>query len=139
MQQVQDGVGSVGALEAVGKRLDSAIAASRAATVEVVQASLHLLALQAREDHPEAVAVLLTWSDQGDFLSVFGLQGPTGSEIVWDDLDWDTEETVAWNLGGDCKSEWLGLVEPDQKCLDRANFRLPIQQTINHFAEEVTK
>ncbi|MFE6508054.1 hypothetical protein ACFVBP_10320 [Nocardioides sp. NPDC057764] len=108
------------------RRLGHAIDAANTADEELVSAAVEHIALQANEDHPEATAVWLEWSDQGDFLAVRGIV-LDGQETFWENEEVDN---VACNLSGHVAWRWLEFVEPTDRETNRANFRLPVQATI---------
>ncbi len=97
-------------VEAAETWLDRALDAARRADERLVVAALRLLCLRAREEHPEASDVELEWSDQGDFLHVYGLTGSGGGAIEWDDYD-----GLAWNFEGHSERYWAPFMtnKPD--------------------------
>ncbi|MGL5825007.1 MAG: hypothetical protein ACRCY9_05640 [Phycicoccus sp.] len=118
-------------IDAASVRVDQALEACYAAEAEVVAAALHLLVLRAREAHPTSVAVLLDWSDQGDFLDVRGLEGPDGAEI-----DWFDEESLGWNFGGHLEAGWMTFMLSPVREPAQGQFRLAIEQTLDHFIRQ---
>ena len=115
-------------VDAANARVDRALDACAKAEAEAVAAALHLMVLRAREYDTAAVAVRLSWSDQGDFLHVDGLDGPGG-----EDLDWYDEECLAWNFGGHLEARWLTFMQASTRETNRASFLLPIEPTLDHF------
>ncbi|WP_203338594.1 hypothetical protein [Nocardioides limicola] len=117
-----------GVIDAASVRVDRALEACYAAEAEVVAAALHLLVLRAREAHPTSVAVLLDWSDQGDFLDVRRLEGLDGAEIEWSD-----EESLGWNFGGHLEARWMTFMSCQVREPAQGPFRLSIEPTLDHF------
>lgn len=120
-------------LETSTTRLGRAIGAANLADDELVVAAVEHIVIQAIEDHPEAIAVWLEWSDQGDFLAVRSIVLVDGEEASWDNEEVDN---VACNLGGHVEWRWLPYVEPTDHETNRANFRLPIRETIDRLASK---
>ncbi len=86
----------------------AAYEARRNASQVISVLSVYMLAKGAREVSPEAHSIRFEWSDQGDFLSVLGLWDEDGQEVEPREVeDWrDDNSHLAWNLGGDCRSQW---------------------------------
>lgn len=116
------------AVDLAEARLSQALNAANAADEELVAAALQCLVMQAREDEPAAVAIWLWWSDQGDFLDVRGLDLADGREVEWEN---EEVHNIAVNLGGHVASRWIPFVELTNIDTKLADFRLPIQPTLD--------
>lgn len=117
------------------RRLGQAIDGANVADEELVAAAAEHIALQANGDHAGATAVWLEWSDQGDYLAVRGIVLDDGRETSWDNEEMDN---VACNLTGHVEGRWLEFVEATDRETNRANFRLPVQETIARAASTST-
>lgn len=115
-------------IAAAARALDASLTKARAVEVELQQSALVLLCLQARAALPTAAAIVLEWSDQGDWLAVMHLVDQDG-----EDLEWFDEEAVAANLTGLNDYTWLPYMTKPAGAHWRNPadpFQLPIDRTL---------
>lgn len=117
--------------DVLNARLNQAMHAYREADRVTVELSMQLLCVRARLEHPDAVAVVLGWSDQGPFMDTEAVELPDGSTA-----DWYEEDCLASNI----TESWamsLPMIEdpgtPYQR-VETANRRLLIEE---HLGAEV--
>jgi hypothetical protein len=120
-------------IDEISTLLDTALTTVWEAEAAAVELAIRLMCMRARDAAPTAAAVRLEWSDQGDFLTVLGVEDADGIEL---DDAWHDEECLAWNFGGHTEARWLAFMVHDGPDRDttRGTFRLPIDKTLEHFA-----
>lgn len=138
-------------LVAAYARLHRASSAAKAAQTELVDATIATLTKQVPASFPDAAAVILEWSDQGDWLHINSLAAATGDPVEYDAWTDQAEELedLAINLDGYNASDWApymvtlnydGTARTRENMLPGAElYRLELAAAIARLTSEATR
>lgn len=127
-------------LAAAYTRLNAAAKAHDNASAELVHAALATFAAQVPAFFPHAVAVVLAWSDQGDWLTVRALFDEAEDLIEWDAYtdEGDELDDIACNLDEHNAAIWqpfMTRINPEETA---DVYRLDLAAAVRRLAETTT-